>query len=106
MLEAKDQSYIHSFRIGLRENQIVRLEVTDNTGEKLAVGISILPVGYPTEVTTSHNVSIVPSSEQGEVCTTVPRLRNFRPSVIHHHSLKTLHLDKSVILKHVRLEQP
>lgn len=37
--EAKDKSYIHSFRIGLRDNQIVRLEAADTTGEKLSVGI-------------------------------------------------------------------
>lgn len=29
---------MQSLRIGLRENQIVRLEVADNTGERLTVG--------------------------------------------------------------------
>jgi hypothetical protein len=38
VFEARGNAYIHSFRIGLKEGLIIRLDITDSTGEKLSVG--------------------------------------------------------------------
>jgi hypothetical protein len=38
ILDTQNNAYIYYFRIGLKEGQIVKLDITDSTGEKLIVG--------------------------------------------------------------------